>query len=807
VSALGERGCKAAVVISAGFGGSGGAKLKQAMLEAARPHMMRLLGPNCVGLVVPGTGLNAGFAHLTPPKGRIAFLAQSGAIVTTVIDWAVARGLGFSYLLSMGEMADVDFADMLDYLAGDVETTAVLLYVETVGNARKFMSAARLAARGKPVIAIKAGRHAEGAKAVLSHTGALAGADAVYDTAFRRAGVLRVYDLAELFAATETLASAAPPAGDRLAILTNGGGIGILATDALIDLGGRLAEIGSATLARLDALLPPMWSHGNPVDIIGDADPVRYEATLKALFADPEIDAVLALNCPTAVADGLASAEAVLRAYGRSRRCLLTSWVGEATAIRARQLFGVAGVPTYETPEDAVRGFMHLARWQRGRVQLMQTPPSIPENFRPDIAAARNIFSRVRAEGRKLLTGPESRAVVATYGIPLPPQRLARDPEAAATAAQELGQPVALKILSPDISHKSDIGGVALGLESPAEVKAAAERMLARIAEAMPSAKLEGFTLEPMANTAEGVELILGMSEDSQFGPVMLFGQGGVAVEQLGDRALALPPLNMALAREMIEQTRVFKLLRGYRNRPPVDLDGIAFTLVKLSQLVTDLDEVGEVDINPLLASPAGVVALDARIALVERSRGISRLAIRPYPAELDQDLLLEDGTPMRLRPIRPEDEPALQRAFDRLSPETIRMRFFSSMKRLAHATAAQLTQIDYDRDMAFILVEPRTAGSTEIHGVVRLSADPNGERAEFAVVVEDSMTRRGIGRMLMQRIIDYAASRGICEIFGDVLAENGNMLDLCRYLGFQISAIGSAGALRVSLVLLRRQA
>jgi len=568
IAELGAHGCKAAVVISAGFAGQEGGALKQAMLDAAKPHLLRLLGPNCVGVLAPGIGLNAGFAHLSPPAGRIAFLAQSGAIVTSVIDWAVARGLGFSQLVSMGEMLDVDFADMLDYLAGDPETQAVLLYIESIGNARKFMSAARAAARSKPVIAIKAGRHEEGARAVISHTGALAGADAVYDAAFRRAGVLRVYDLIELFDAVETLGSAGPTHGERLAILTNGGGIGILAADALVDAGGHLADISVETLAKLDAHLPKMWSRSNPVDIIGDADAQRYGTALDTLFADPAIDAVLVLNCPTAVADSVAVAEATLAAHRRSGRCMLTSWLGEATAVRARALFEAAGVPTYDTPEEAVRGFMHLVRWRRSRIQLAETPPSIPQDFLPDQATARRTIAAALGQGRTLLTGPESRAVIAAYGIPALAQRKAADPAAAGAAAAELGGPVALKIHSPDITHKSDLGGVALGLVGAAGVAAAAERMLARVKAAKPAARIEGFTVEPMAEMPGGIELILGVSEDFQFGPVMLFGQGGIAVEQFADRALALPPLNLALAREMIKQTRIYRLLRGYRDRP-----------------------------------------------------------------------------------------------------------------------------------------------------------------------------------------------------------------------------------------------
>jgi acetyltransferase len=800
VSALGARGCKAAIVISAGFEGAAGTALKDAMLAAARPHVLRLLGPNCVGLLAPAIGLNAGFAHMAPNQGRIAFLAQSGAIVTSVIDWAAARGVGFSYLASMGEMADIDFADMLDWLATDPATTAVLLYVESIGNARKFMSAARVAARGKPVIVIKAGRHAEGARAVVSHTGALAGADAVYDAAFRRAGLLRVFSLDELFSAAETLASNQLVEGGRLAILTNGGGLGILATDALIDQGGHLAELAPATLQRLDALLPAMWSHGNPVDIIGDADAGRYEMALDALQSDPGIDAVLVLNAPTAVADGVAVAQAVLGAYKRHPRCLLTSWVGEATASRARDLFSAAGLPTYETPEGAVGGFMHLMRWRRNRAQLTETPASIPASFRPDAAAARRAIAASLAAGRSLLTAPESREILAAYDIPLVPQRIARTPSEAGTAAAEFGLPVALKILSRDISHKSDVGGVLLGIETPDEAVAAARRMQARIGALKPSARLEGFTVEPMIERGDGIELILGMSEDSQFGPVLLFGAGGIAVEQLADQTLALPPLNLALAHAMIEQTRVFRLLRGYRDRSPVDLDSVALALVKLSQLVTDLSEVVELDINPLLASSEGVIALDARIKVTANPRGLSRLAIRPYPAELESAVALDDGRKLRLRPILPEDEPALQRAFARLSPETIRMRFFSHLKSLSHALAAQLTQIDYDREMAFVLSEPGAAGPSDIYGVVRLSSDPNGERGEFAILVIDAMTRRGLGRLLMKRIVDYAASRGIREIHGDVLAENDVMLDLCRHLGFRIApAPDGAGVLRVS--------
>jgi acetyltransferase len=806
IDELGQKGCRAAVVISAGPGGTQEAAWRQSLLNAARPYLIRLLGPNCVGALVPAIGLNAGFAHMSPRAGHIAFLAQSGAVVTSVIDWAVAREVGFSCLLSMGEMADIDFADVIDYLAADQATTSVLLYIETIGNARKFMSAARLAARGKPVIAIKAGRHAGSAQAVVSHTGALAGADAVYDAAFRQAGVLRVYNLEELFSAARTLASAPPVEGNRLAILTNGGGLGILAADALIDRGGQLAKLSSPTLAKLDAVLPPMWSHGNPVDIIGDASAERYGAALDILLEDPASNAVLVLNCPTAVVDCLAVAQAVLNGPHRRKRALLTSWVGEATAARARGLFSANNVPTYDTPESAVTGFMQLADWHRSRIYLMQTPPSVAQGFQAETAAATRVIEGALGEGRQILTSPESRAVFAAYGIRFPELRIARDAAEAAVAAAELGGSVAVKILSPDITHKSDVGGVVLNLRTPETVRHATATMLENVRRIRPQARLDGVMVEAMAERNGRFELIIGVIDDAQFGPVMLFGEGGVAVEQLSDRSLALPPLNLLLARDMIERTRIYRLLRGYRDRPPADLDAIALSLVKLSQLICEQSGIAEAEINPVLAGADGVLALDARIVVRRSAKGDSRLAIRPYPAELESQVTLHDGRRCCLRPIRPEDEPALHRQFSRLSPHTIRMRFFSPVKEFSHAQAAQLTQIDYDREMAFILVDQGPAELAEIHGVVRLSADPDGERGEFAIVIEDRLTNQGLGTLLMRRMLEYAASRGIGEVYGFVLTENESMLDLCRNLGFRIQTkLDSPGIVQVTRAGLRR--
>ncbi|HVY97968.1 MAG TPA: bifunctional acetate--CoA ligase family protein/GNAT family N-acetyltransferase [Dongiaceae bacterium] len=786
---LAAKGVKSAVVITAGFGGKEGGALKQQMLEAARKSGLRILGPNCLGLIIPPLGVNAAFAHLMPQAGGLAFVSQSGAILTSVIDWAQPRGIGFSHLVSMGELGDVDFGDVLDYLTDDPGTTAILMYIEAVTHARKFMSAARRAARMKPVIAIKAGRHAEAAKAVASHTGALAGADAVYDAAFRRAGMLRVYQLDELFTAAQTLAlSRIPPAAGRLAILTNGGGIGILATDMLIDVGGKLAELAPATIDKLNAILPGGWSHGNPVDIIGDAPPERFAGAATVLREDPNVDALLALNCPTAIADPVAAAEKVIEAVSGSRLCVMSSWIGEATATEARKRFAAARIPTYETPEEAVRAFGHLIEYRRNREMLMETPPSMPTSFQVDMAPVRAIVDKALAEKREMLTGPEAQQILAAYHVPTTQAAVATTPAEARAVAEKLGRPVAVKILSPDITHKSDIGGVALGLANPDAVEQVAASIIARARELKPQARIIGVTVEPMIKRGDAVELILGMTEDAQFGPILLFGHGGVAVERLADSALALPPLNLKLAQDLMEKTRVYRLLTGYRNQPKADLDAIALTLMKLSQLIVDVPEIVELDINPLLADPDGVVALDARMKVRPAAlKGAARLAIRPYPRRLEDTVTDQAGRSFMIRPLLPEDEPEIQALIGRLSPRAIRLRFFAPLKALSHADAARLTQIDYDREMALALTEPGPAGKMPIYGVVRLISDANNERGEYAVVVQDDLTGKGLGMLLMKRIIDYAKSRGIREITGHVLAENQTMLKLCEELGFSI--------------------
>ena len=791
IGALGTLGARAAVVITAGFGErheAGGIELQQELKNAAKPWLLRVVGPNCLGILAPGIGLNASFAHRTPSKGNLAFVAQSGAIVTTVLDWADARGIGFSHLVSLGDMVDVDFGDMLDYLANDGATRAILLYIEAVTAARKFMSAARAAARMKPVIVVKAGRYAEGARAVKSHTGALAGSDAVYEAAFQRAGVLRVYSLAELFDAVETLALASPPKGDRLAIVTNGGGMGVLATDALIEQGGQLARLSDETIAALSRVLPPTWSHTNPIDIIGDAGGSRYADALAVLKKDRGVDAILALHCPTAVTSTQEAAMAVIESArpGQQGPLLLTSWVGDGAAEKARRLFSERRTPTYDTPEQAVRAFMYLVRYRRSQELLMETPPSIPVDFSPDAGTVRGIVEAVLNSGHSWLTEFEAKQVLSAYGIAVVRTHRADSPETAAQQAADIGGPVALKILSPDITHKIDVGGVVLDLVGPAAVYEAAKSMRERLEHSHPQALFQGFTVQPMVRRPGAYELIIGMSDDPQFGPVILAGQGGTVVEVVNDKALGLPPLNMRLANELMSRTRIYRLLKGFRGQPAVNLDAIALTLVRLSQLIIDVPEIRELDINPLLADPFGVMALDARVR-VERSdkHGADRLAIRPYPQELEESIPLGDGRLLLLRPIRPEDEPALQNAFAKLTPEEVRLRFFVPVRTLSHVTAARFTQIDYNREMALILTEPGIAGKTEIYGVVRIIADPDNERAEYAIIVRHDMTGMGLGVLLMRRILDYARSRGIRQIYGDVLQENRTMLKLCEVLGF----------------------
>jgi acetyltransferase len=791
IGELGGRGTRAAVIITAGFGelGEGGHALQQAILDAAKPHLLRIIGPNCVGIMVPFGGLDATFSHLAAPAGEIAFLSQSGAIITAMLDWAVPRGIGFSHVVSLGDMADVDFGDMLDYLAADPHTRAILLYVEGITHGRKFMSAARAASRIKPVLVLKAGRSNAGARAATSHTGVLAGADAVYDAAFRRAGVLRVGTMAELFDAAETIALTREQVGERLAILTNGGGAGVLATDALVAAGGQLARLSEATVADLNRLLPATWSHGNPVDIIGDASGKRYGDALTALIADPEVDAILVLNCPTALARAEDCARAVIDTVATAGpaalrgRNVITAWLGEHSARAARQLFAKARIASYETPDSAVTGFLHRVHHRRNQELLMQTPPARLETFQPDRVAAQRLIATALAAGKSWLDPDEISAIVGAYGVKLVANHCAGDPDQAASTAATVGFPIVLKIRSPDITHKSDVGGVALNLGNAEGVRREATGMLERVKAAHPEARLDGFLIQPMVRRPGAVELLVGLIEDTTFGPLVAFGQGGTAVEIVNDTSLELPPLNALLARRLMARTRVWQLLQGYRGKPPADIEAIVEVLIRLGQIAADQTEIRELDINPLLADAGGVVALDARLRIaLGPSSASAHLGIAPYPKELETVASLRDGTVLGLRPLRPEDEPLLHDLAAHMSHEDLRLRFFTPVHGLTHAVAARLSQLDYDRELALLAERDGTA-----LGVVHFFADPDNRRAEYAIAVRSDWKGRGVGFLLMTHLIGIARQRGLGELVGEVMRENEPMLQMCRELGFSI--------------------
>ena len=822
IAHLAKRGCAGAVVITAGFGEGGseaGQHRRQAMLDAARPALLRIIGPNCLGMLSPAAGVNASFSHVQASAGPIACFTQSGAVAVALLDWAAARGIGFRHLVSLGDMADVDFGDMLDFVAADPGTKAVLLYVESITSARKFLSAARATARTKPVIVVKSGRHPAAAAAASSHTGALAGSDAVYDAAFRRAGLLRVTGLEQLFAAAETLSRTGPIRGDRLAILTNGGGFGVLATDALMDAGGTLAPLSPARIAALDAVLPATWSHANPIDIIGDADGPRYEAALTALLGDPDIDAVLALNCPTAVASSTEAAAGVIRAWAARPKsggpALLSCWLGaQAEAEQARTRLAGAAIPGFDSIATAIDAYAQLAEFSRNQRQLLRVPSRREHTGpAPDRALVHRLLAKARAEGRDWLDHADALAVLGAYGVPVVQSRVAATAEEAGAAAAAIGGPmsdprgdprgnrVALKIRSPDIIHKSDIGGVVLNLSGAAAVRDAARAMLARIGAARPDARLDGFVVEQMIDRPDAHELIAGISVDPTFGPVVLFGQGGVAVEAIGDTALALPPLDHELAAGLIARTRIARLLRGYRDRKAADMVAVQALLIAVSELALNHREIAELDINPFLADADGVIALDARIRLTDPARAVPS-AIVPYPHELEQVLHVRGDVAVVLRPIRPDDADGLIRLHANLAPADIRARYHGFMRELDPALLSRLSQIDYDREMALIAFAP---GDPVPLGVVRIHADPDKVRAEFAILVRSDWHGRGLGTAMMQAIIAHARAEGVAHIDGSILRDNAPMLTLAHELGF-ITTGREADEVSVSLDLTNGQ-
>ncbi len=804
-----KAGVRGAIVISAGFkeAGAAGVELERQVLEAARRGRMRLIGPNCLGVMMPTTGLNATFAAGIAHPGSVAFISQSGALCTAVLDWSLQEQVGFSAFISLGSMLDVGWGDLIDYLGNDRKTQAILLYMESIGDAASFLSAAREVALTKPIIVIKGGRTTEAARAATSHTGSLAGSDAVLDVAFRRVGVLRVNNIADVFYMAETLAKQPRPLGPHLAMVTNAGGPGVLATDSLLLWGGSLAEFAPETIAALDQLLPPHWSHANPADILGDADPPRYAKATEIIANDPNTDALLVALTPQAMTDPTRVAELIAPYARTTGKPILASFMGSGAVAEAEAILNRAGIPTFPYPDTAARVFGYMWRYSEGLHALYETPslPVIHDGQNNGRAQATQIVHEAMAEGRTLLTEPESKALLAAYGLPTVDTRIATSEDEAATIADELGYPIVVKIYSKTITHKTDIGGVQLDLADAEAVRRAYRAILTAVQAHGQEAGFAGVTVQPMVRH-EGYELILGSSIDAQFGPVLLFGAGGQLVEVLQDSALGLPPLNTTLARRMMERTKIFKALQGVRGRKPVDLAQLEGLLVRFSQLIVEQPRIRELDINPLLAGPDGFIALDARVVLHGPEVPDDQLphsVIHPYPNQYISETTLKDGTPVTIRPIRPEDEPLLVQFHQTLSERSVYFRYFHMMtlhQRTSHERLTRMCFIDYAREMALVVERqnPET-GEPEIMAVGRLSHTPGTlePEAEFAILVNDRYQRQGLGSILLSRLIQIGRDEGLRRITAEILPENRGMQLVAAKHGFTLKPNYSEGVVR----------
>ena len=810
IGACVDAGVPGAIVISAGFKERGpqGAALERQIMEQARRGSMRIIGPNCLGVMMPPNGLNATFAGAMARPGSVAFLSQSGALCTSVLDWSFQENVGFSAFISIGSMLDVDWGDLIYYLGDDPRTTSIVIYMESVGNARSFLSAAREVAFTKPVIVIKAGRTEAAAQAAASHTGSLTGSDEVLEAAFRRVGVLRVNSISDIFHTAEVLAKQPRPRGPRLTILTNAGGPGVLATDALITQGGELAQLSDETMAALNALLPEHWSHGNPIDILGDAAPERYAKALEIAAADPNSDGLLVILTPQAMTDPTQTAEH-LRPYARIEgKPVLASWMGGSDVAAGVSILNRASIPTFEYPDTATRLFNYMWRYSYNLRGIYETP-SVADTEDPqehDTARVAEIITRARRQGRTILTEYESKQMLAAYGIPTTPMVVATTDDEAVMAAEQIGYPVVVKIHSETITHKTDIGGVRLNLADPEAVREAFWAIKGAVRDRMGIAHFHGVNVQPMVKL-KGYELIVGCSADPQFGPVLLFGTGGTLVEVFKDRALALPPLNTTLARRMMEQTKIYQALKGVRGQKPVDLAGLEKLLVRFSQIVAEQRFVKEIDINPLLASPDGLLALDARVLLYPpevSEDDIPPLAIRPYPAQYARPWTLKDGTPVMIRPIRPEDEPLMVRFHETLSDRTVIMRYFDPIKlsqRVAHERLARICFIDYAREIVLVgeRANPAT-GAREIIAAGRLSKLHGTHDAELTVLVTDACQGQGLGTELVRRLLQYARDEGLYTVHAAMLPDHQDMQHIFQKLGFTIEPVGDGSVLRAEL-------
>jgi acetyltransferase len=800
------RGIPAAIIISAGFSelGAQGRKLEGQIREIAQ-EKMRIIGPNCLGVIHPPSNLNASFAADMAQPGQVALLSQSGAICTSILDWARGAHVGFSTFVSVGAMVDVDFADLIDYFADDPGTRSIILYMESIGDVRGFLSAARSASRTKQVIVVKSGRHEAGARAAASHTGALAGADAVFDTAFRRAGALRVMTIPDLFNMSEILAMQPQPKGPALVLITNAGGPGVMATDELMTSGGELAALSTETLAALNAALPPFWSHSNPIDILGDAGPDRYRIAVEVCAKDRNVDGLLVLLTPQAMTDPTETARQLVPFARSTGKPVLGCWLGGELVRPGRDILGRAGIPTFDSPEAAIRAFLHMVQYKRNQELLYERPMALPQDWQPNSVRVRQVIEAARAEKRTLLNEAEAKEILAAYGLPVVPAVPCRTMSEAVAAARKTGYPVVVKLLSSVVTHKSDVGGVRLNLADEADVCAAFEAIRNGLYRRNMPEAFDGVTVQAMIRD-RGYELIIGSTVDRQFGPVILFGAGGVLVEVFHDRALGLPPLNRNLARRLMQQTKIYQALGGVRGEKPVNLETLETLLVRFSQLLVDFPELKEVDLNPVLATSERVLALDARVVLMPADtppEQLPKLAIPPYPNQYTAPFTLRDGTTVTIRAIQVEDESLIIDMHGRHSENTIRMRFFSLVKTLSRDSLSRLCHLDYDREMALVAVLGK-GEAAQILGVSRYYLHPATGTAEFALVVEDAHQRKGLGRHLMARLIAIARERGVKKLMGQILRENGPMLALMAALGFSPPRTVDDGVVKVEMELTR---
>jgi len=777
------------VIISAGGkeAGEKGKEMESRIKKAAEGTGIRIIGPNCLGIISNPSKMNASFASHMPLHGKMALVAQSGAVCTAILDLSIQEKMGFSYFVSVGSMLDADFGDIIDYLGNDHRVSSIAMYVENLTNFRSFMSAARAVSRIKPIIVYKAGRSQAGAKAAASHTGALAGADEVYNTAFKRAGIVRVKTFEEFFDCAEFLSKQFLPKGPGLAVVSNAGGPGVMAVDALDDCGMDPVRLSAETLKKLDAILPPYWSHGNPIDILGDASPERFQNVVKICLNAPEINAVLLITAPQGLINSADTARAVADLLKGKSFPVFVSWMGGQDMEEGRKIFNDVGIPTFDTSERAVRAFMDIYHYSQNIELLQEIPPKLPGGeLKFDREKARAIIQQGVKRKSKLLTEIEAKELFLAYGIPVNPTQIAISEDEAVCKSQETGFPVAMKIYSRDITHKSDAGGVRLNLTDEKDVRDAFKKVMTDARDYDSNAKLEGVTIQPMLSRPD-YELIMGAKNDRDFGPVILFGMGGIMTEILKDRSLGLPPLNRLLARRMIEETKVYRILQGYRNHSPANMVLLEEMLIRLAQLVTDFAEIEELDINPVLVIGDEACAVDARVIL--KSSDVPsplHLVISPYPNEHEAHIKTRDGIHLFIRPIRPEDAPLFTDLFNSLSQRSVYYRFFSPIKELSHSMLARFTQIDYDRHIALIVMN-ESPPNEEILGVARVILEPNEREAEFSVLVRDSWQGKGIGAELLERCLKIARRRNIEKVWGIVLPENTQMLKLGRKLGFKI--------------------